>query len=63
MSPEFLDERLVAAQLGLSVSTLQTWRHKHQGPAYHKIGRRVRCSRGDVDAWLNAQRVQTKGAA
>lgn len=44
-----------AALLGLSVRTLEGWRYKGQGPAYVKIGGRVRYRHQDLDAWLDAQ--------
>jgi Fe2+ transport system protein B len=36
------DEKALAKRLGMSVKTLQNWRHKGVGPKWEKIGRAVR---------------------
>lgn len=51
----------LAAELGVSPKTLPQWRFKRKGPAYVKVGLLVRYRRSDVDAWLEAQTVQTGG--
>ncbi len=56
---ELLDEAKLAARLGVSRATLQSWRYAGKGPRYIKIGRLIRYRAADVDAYL---RVQTRGA-
>lgn len=51
---ELLDERTLARQLGVSVSTLQTWRYLGRGPRYLKVGRLVRYRNVDIDAYIAA---------
>ena len=54
-----MDEKQAAAQLGVSVSLLRKWRvNRDGGPVYLKIGRAVRYSTEDLDAFLQANRVQ-----
>jgi len=40
--------------LGLSVRTLQQWRVSGGGPRYTKLGRAVRYSPSDINAFVNA---------
>lgn len=40
---------------GLKVNTMQNWRIRGVGPAYKKIGRLVRYSLDDLDAYINRQ--------
>jgi len=55
-----LTEKQVAAQLGLAVSTLQSWRSANIGPAFVKLSRNaVRYRQGDVDAWAADRRQST----
>ena len=60
-----LDERELAARLGLSLSTLRNWRVARRGPAYVKVGMRtVRYREGDIEQFLAAgERVSRDGAA
>lgn len=51
---ELMDERALAIKLGVSRSTLQSWRYAARGPRYLKIGRLVRYRCGDVEAFLIA---------
>lgn len=48
-----------ADYIGLTARTLETWRTKlhHKGPAFIRLGSRVRYRLCDVDQWLEAQRV------
>lgn len=50
---------VVADHLGLSVQALALMRHEGNGPAYVKLGRRVRYRMSDVEAWLDANTVKT----
>jgi predicted DNA-binding transcriptional regulator AlpA len=51
---DLLDERALAIRLGVSRSTLQSWRYSGHGPRFIKLGRMVRYRVADVDAYLNA---------
>ena len=59
-----LNERAAAEHLGLSVRTLQKRRFERQDPPYLKIGRSVRYRLEDLDAFLDAHRIDPgKGLA
>jgi len=49
-----IDEPALANRLGVSRSTLQSWRYSGRGPRFIKLGRMVRYRVADVDAYLNA---------
>ena len=49
-----IDEPALAAKLGVSRSTLQSWRYAGRGPRFIKLGRMVRYRVADVDAFLRA---------
>ncbi len=55
---ELLDEGTLARCLGVSRSTLQSWRYTGRGPRFIKLGRMVRYRSSDVDAYL---RTNTRG--
>ena len=46
----------VAGLLGVSERTLEFWRYAGKGPAYVKVGKRVRYRLADVEAYLEANR-------
>lgn len=50
-----ISPREVAARLGVTVTTLANWRWKGGGPAYLKVGGRVRYRIGELAAWLDEQ--------
>jgi len=50
----------VAAILGTTVGGLAQLRFRGEGPAYMKFGRAVRYSPADVQAYIDAARVQTR---
>lgn len=51
-----LDQREVAAVLGLSAWTVQMWRQRKKGPAYIRLGDRLpRYRVGDLRTWLAVQ--------
>lgn len=58
-SPMTLDA--AAAYLGLKPKTLYMWGAK-KGPAYAKIGSRRWYRQSDLDAWIEAQRVEAPRA-
>lgn len=45
----------VAALVLRPLSTLAYWRHRNEGPAYAKVGRRVLYRREAVERWLDKQ--------
>jgi hypothetical protein len=57
------NEKEAAIVLGCSVAALRKWRLLGKGPAYCKVGRLVRYAAGDLQAYLEAHRVQPVGAA
>jgi predicted site-specific integrase-resolvase len=46
----------VAEWLDVSERTLEFWRYVGKGPAYVKVGKRVRYRPADVEAFLEANR-------
>ena len=46
----------VAQLLDVGERTLEFWRYAGKGPAYLKVGRRVRYRPADVEAYLEARR-------
>ncbi len=59
-TPQLLDEHEVAHVLRLAVSTLRRWRWAGRGPAFHRIGGRVRYSHHDLDEFIaSSRRTQT----
>lgn len=49
---DLIDEREVAARLGVAVRTLRNWRALRKGPRYRKIGARlVRYHVADLEAF------------
>ncbi len=57
MKTNMYSETEAAKYLGLSVKTLQMRRHKHQRPIYIKFGKSVRYRREDLDAYIEACRI------
>lgn len=53
----------VAAHLDMTVQALATMRFRGEGPAYVKVGRRVRYNMADVEQWIDAQTVRPGDAA
>jgi hypothetical protein len=49
----------LAAELYISVNTLNRWRLEGVGPRYIKAGRRVLYDPNDVTAWLASNRRQS----
>jgi excisionase family DNA binding protein len=58
-----IKERVAAEYLGLSVRTLQKRRFERQNPPYLKIGRSVRYRLEDLDAFLEAHRIDPRQGA
>lgn len=40
-APQALRSKEAAARLGVSVRTLEDWRHKRTGPPFHRLGTRL----------------------
>jgi Helix-turn-helix domain len=51
-----MDTDGAAAYLGIPAGTLTQWRVRGCGPAYLKIGLRVRYEKAALDKWMQAQR-------
>ncbi|MFC9517535.1 helix-turn-helix transcriptional regulator [Nocardiaceae bacterium NPDC056970] len=51
----------VATKCCVAPNTVEHWRAHGRGPAYVKLGNRVRYRRVDVDAWLERQTVHPEG--
>ena len=54
-----LDPARAAAELGVKTGTLAKWRLTGDGPAFHRVGARIRYSRSDLDRWLTERRVRS----
>lgn len=52
------NEKETAPILGVSVKTLQLWRHQRKGPDYLKLGRRVLYFGPDLLAYIDRSRVK-----
>ncbi|MBZ5609130.1 MAG: helix-turn-helix domain-containing protein [Acidobacteriia bacterium] len=49
----YMQDTEAASILGLKPNTLRKWRVLGRGPRYRKLGRAVRYSKADLDAWLS----------
>jgi predicted DNA-binding transcriptional regulator AlpA len=45
---------------GVKVQTLAVWRMQGRGPKFIRLGRLIRYRRRDLEAWLEANTVETK---
>jgi len=63
MQTKYLTPEEVDQEYKLPVNTLKHWRWQGIGPAYLKVGRRIKYRRNDVEAWLDAQSRQTADSA
>jgi len=57
-----LGERDAARHIGYSVQYLRDARRNRRGPAYIRVGRSIRYLPRDLDAWLDAHRVDPAAA-
>ncbi|TQM42634.1 helix-turn-helix transcriptional regulator [Halopolyspora algeriensis] len=48
----FLSPKELAEHLGVSKRTIDTWRQRGEGPRAYRVGRHLRFSVEDVEAWL-----------
>ena len=53
----------VVGRIGVSLSTLATWRSSGAGPPYRKIGRKVTYPEAELQAWMDRQIVRGNGHA
>ena len=51
----YIKDSDAAKYLGLSVHTLRDYRRKKTGPKFHKLGRAVRYTTEDLDAWATKE--------
>ncbi len=49
---QWLTPKAICQLLQIPEQTFYQWRVKHGGPRAHRIGRHLRISRSDFDAWL-----------
>lgn len=56
---KYLSPREVAAAYGIAEKTLANWRSQGKGPAYHKLGGKVRYAAVDMEDWARESRVLT----
>ena len=52
-----LCEKNAARFLGLSIRTLQAWRHRSVGPSYVRAGRAIRYRLLDLTTWIACNTV------
>ena len=50
-----IDERAVAARLGVTVAAVRKWRLLRTGPPFAKLGGAVRYSPSAISAWIEAR--------
>ena len=64
-SLDYLDSEAASKYIGVSRRAVESWRQRGIGPPYHKVGRLVRYTASDIDAWLESVRVvpETQKAA
>ncbi len=55
--PAALSEKGAAAYVAMSRPYLRRARREGHGPAFVRLGRTIRYAVADLDAWLNAHRV------
>jgi excisionase family DNA binding protein len=60
---ELLLPEEAAELLRVPLSTLRIWRHRREGPAVVKVGRLLRYSRRDLEAWLESRRQEPAARA
>ena len=55
---KFLTPEEFANLIGVEVDTVNDWRYKGIGPAFHKLGKVVRYHPIDIRTWTDARRHQ-----
>lgn len=56
----WLNEEQAAQMLGVIQGRLAKWRFMGKGPVWHKLGGSVRYKQADLQAYINASRVEPK---
>ena len=56
--PTMMNEEQAAKYIGLSKRTLQAYRFKQKPPTFVKMGKSVRYLKDDLDAFIEANRVE-----
>jgi predicted DNA-binding transcriptional regulator AlpA len=59
MNDKLMNEEGLAEWLGISQSAIAKMRVRGDGPRFLKLGRRVAYDPADVQAWLDARRVNS----
>jgi hypothetical protein len=54
--PELLNELQVSELTTIPVKTLRNWRCQRRGPAFHKLGTKVRYAKADVLGYIAEHR-------
>lgn len=62
-SDEWLSQRQIANELGVSPRTVEAWRCKGEGPIGYRIGKHVRVKRSDLNKWLDGRVDSARSAA
>jgi len=52
-----VNDEEASEHLRLAPGTLRQWRYRGRGPAFVRVGGKVRYRRGDLDAWVERNRV------
>jgi predicted DNA-binding transcriptional regulator AlpA len=57
---DWLTEKEAARECNLVPKTMRNWRAMNppRGPAFHRLGRKIRYARSDIDAWVKRNRVE-----
>lgn len=63
MDDELLNTRETGKYLKRPAGTLSQWRYLGRGPAYIRVGREVRYRKSDLDAWLEANRIEPEAVS
>lgn len=59
LKQDFLSPAEVEQKYGILESTLNQWRYKGKGPAYFKLGRKVRYAVSEIEEWVMKRLVLT----
>jgi predicted DNA-binding transcriptional regulator AlpA len=57
---QYLDTAQAAHYIGFSKSSLEAWRLEKRGPTFLKPSGRVKYRKSDLDAFMDASRVETR---
>jgi DNA-binding transcriptional MerR regulator len=58
---ELLSDKETAEFLGLTTRTLREWRKQRKGPAFVKMGTKIKYRKTDIDLYLDSQTVSPEG--